>query len=137
MRPGPCGWGVLFLVEEFLDGSTGVCWFFVGSGGCQCPAAGVGRGTTGGCDRDDGASGDGPGDTGACELEELVSGVYSPGAGYGSAAKRTSHRYMVGMLKAGNIQMEIHETIQEVGAVHEPTDKHLHNEIWLVKEGVC
>src|SRR5665213_3587990 len=71
------------------------------------------------------------------ELEELVSGVYSPGAGYGSAAKRTSHRYMVGMLKAGNIQMEIHETIQEVGAVHEPTDKHLHNEIWLVKEGVC
>jgi mannose-6-phosphate isomerase-like protein (cupin superfamily) len=70
-------------------------------------------------------------------LPELVSGVYTPGAGYGSLPKRTSHRYLVGMLKAGNIQMEIHETIQEVGAVHEPTDKHLHNEIWLVREGIC
>jgi mannose-6-phosphate isomerase-like protein (cupin superfamily) len=70
-------------------------------------------------------------------LSELISGVYTPGAGYGSLPKRKSHRYLVGMLKAGNIQMEIHETIQEVGAVHEPTDKHLHNEIWLVREGVC
>ncbi|MGA7156799.1 MAG: cupin domain-containing protein [Acidobacteriaceae bacterium] len=69
-------------------------------------------------------------------LPEIVSGVYTPGAGYGSLAKRVSHRYLVGMLKAGNIQIEMHETTQEVGAVHEPTDKHLHNEIWLVREGV-
>ncbi len=70
-------------------------------------------------------------------LSTLVSGVYQPGAGYGTLPKRVSHRYLLGMLKAGNIQLEIHETIQEVGALHEPTDKHLHNEIWLVKEGVC
>jgi mannose-6-phosphate isomerase-like protein (cupin superfamily) len=70
-------------------------------------------------------------------LPELVSGVYTPGGGYGSLPKRKSHRYLIGMLKAGNIQIEIHETIQEVGALHEPTEKHLHNEIWLVKEGVC
>lgn len=70
-------------------------------------------------------------------LPEIVSGVYTPGTGYGSLTKRTSHRYLVGMLKAGNIQIEMHETIQEVGAVHEPSEKHLHNEIWLVREGVC
>jgi mannose-6-phosphate isomerase-like protein (cupin superfamily) len=70
-------------------------------------------------------------------LPELVSGVYRPGVGYGSLPLRKSHRYLVGMLKAGNIQMEIHVTHQEVGAVHEPVDKHLHNEIWLVREGVC
>jgi mannose-6-phosphate isomerase-like protein (cupin superfamily) len=74
---------------------------------------------------------------GEAKLPELVSGVYTPGGGYGSLAKRKSHRYMLGMLKAGNIQLEIHETIQEAGALHEPTDKHLHNEIWLVKEGTC
>ena len=70
-------------------------------------------------------------------LPDLVSGVYTPGPGYGSLPKRTSQRYFVGMLKAGNIQVEIHETHQEVGAKHEPVDKHLHNEIWLVREGVC
>ena len=70
-------------------------------------------------------------------LPKLHSGVYKPGTGYGSLPKRTSHRYLMGMLAAGNIQLEIHETIQEPGALHEPTDKHLHNEIWLVKEGVC
>jgi mannose-6-phosphate isomerase-like protein (cupin superfamily) len=70
-------------------------------------------------------------------LPEIVSGVYTPGAGYGSLPKRTSHRYLVGMLKAGDLQIEMHETIQEVGALHEPSEKHLHNEIWLVREGVC
>jgi mannose-6-phosphate isomerase-like protein (cupin superfamily) len=70
-------------------------------------------------------------------LPEIASGVYTPGNGYGSLPKRTSHRYLIGMLKAGNIQIEMHETIQEPGALHEPTEKHLHNEIWLVREGVC
>jgi quercetin dioxygenase-like cupin family protein len=70
-------------------------------------------------------------------LPELHSGVFTPGAGYGSLPKRISHRYLVGRLKVGDLQIEIHETTQEVGAVHEPTEKHLHNEIWLVKEGVC
>jgi mannose-6-phosphate isomerase-like protein (cupin superfamily) len=70
-------------------------------------------------------------------LPEIVSGVYTPGKGYGSLPKRVSHRYLIGMLKAGDIQIEMHETIQEVGALHEPTEKHLHNEIWLVREGLC
>ena len=70
-------------------------------------------------------------------LPTLESGVYTPGKGYGSLPKRTSHRYLVGMLKAGNIQIEMHETIQEPGAIHEPTEKHLHNEIWLVREGLA
>jgi mannose-6-phosphate isomerase-like protein (cupin superfamily) len=70
-------------------------------------------------------------------LPELQSGVYTPGAGYGSLPRRKSHRYLLGMLRAGNIQLEMHETIQEVGALHEPTDKHLHNEIWCVKSGTC
>ena len=71
------------------------------------------------------------------ELATLVSGVYTPGEPYGSLPKRKSNRYLLGMLKAGNIQLEVHETRQEVGALHEPIDKHLHNEMWLVREGVC
>jgi mannose-6-phosphate isomerase-like protein (cupin superfamily) len=74
---------------------------------------------------------------GKVKLPTLVSGVYTPGGGYGSQPGHTSHRYMLGMLKAGNIQLELHESIQEPGALHEPTDKHLHNEIWFVKEGLC
>ena len=70
-------------------------------------------------------------------LPEVVSGVFAPGNGYVSQPKRVSHRYLTGMFKAGNIQIEIHETIQEPGAPHEPTDKHLHNEIWLVREGIA
>lgn len=70
-------------------------------------------------------------------LPQLVSGVYTPGPAHGSQPQRQSRRYLVGMLKAGDIQMEIHETIQQPGAVHEPVDKHLHNELWLVREGVC
>jgi mannose-6-phosphate isomerase-like protein (cupin superfamily) len=70
-------------------------------------------------------------------LQELVSGVYTPGPAQGSPAQRVSHQYLAGILKAGNIQMAIHETIQPAGAVHEPIGKHLHSEIWLVREGVC
>jgi quercetin dioxygenase-like cupin family protein len=71
------------------------------------------------------------------QLPELVSGVYTPGPGYGSLPQRKSHRFLVGRLKAGNLQIEMHETHQEVGAQHEPVETHLHNEIWLVREGAC
>jgi mannose-6-phosphate isomerase-like protein (cupin superfamily) len=70
-------------------------------------------------------------------LPTLDSGVYTPGTAYSSLPKRESHRYLLGMLKAGDIQMEMHETIQQPGALHEPSDKHLHNEIWCVRKGVC
>ena len=69
------------------------------------------------------------------ELKQLQSGTYKPGPGYGSLPKRVSHRYLIGTLAAGNIRLEMHETIQEVGAEHEPVDTHLHNELWMVKSG--
>lgn len=71
------------------------------------------------------------------ELKRLESGTFQPGPGYGSQAKRVSHRYVIGMLTTGNIRLEMHETIQEPGAEHEPVDNHLHNEIWLVQRGVA
>jgi mannose-6-phosphate isomerase-like protein (cupin superfamily) len=70
-------------------------------------------------------------------LPVLVSGVYTPSAPSGSAPDRKSQHYLIGMLKAGNIRLEMHETHQEIGAVHEPVGKHLHSEIWLVREGIC
>jgi len=67
----------------------------------------------------------------------LSSGVFKAGAPKNPAAERVSQPFVHGMLKAGNIQIEIHETTQKPGAVHEAVGTHLHNEIWLVKEGVC
>ena len=69
------------------------------------------------------------------DLKTLGSGTFSPGPSYGSLARRVSHRYLIGMLTAGNIRLEMHETIQEAGAEHEPVDTHKHNEIWLVQRG--
>jgi len=69
-------------------------------------------------------------------LPEIVSGVYPPGPATGSGG-RTGHRYLAGMLKAGNIQIEMHETRQEPGTPHEAIGHHLHSEIWLVREGIC
>ena len=62
-------------------------------------------------------------------LPTLVSGVYTPGKGHG-ANGHESHAYLAGMLTAGNIRLEMHESIQQPGAVHEPVGKHLHSEIW-------
>ncbi len=70
-------------------------------------------------------------------LPEILSGVYKPGPEHGSGTARSSRRYLMGRFKAGNVQMEIHETTQQAGAPHEAVGTHLHNEIWLVKEGTC
>ncbi|HEY5330319.1 MAG TPA: cupin domain-containing protein [Acidobacteriaceae bacterium] len=67
----------------------------------------------------------------------LSSGVYKAGAPKNPAAERVSQPFIHGMLKAGNIRLEIHETTQKPGAMHEADGTHLHSEIWLVKEGVC
>lgn len=69
------------------------------------------------------------------DLTPVASGSYRPGPGYGTLPKRVSHRYVIGMLLAGNVRLEMHETIQEVGAEHEPVDTHRHSEIWLVQRG--
>ena len=69
-------------------------------------------------------------------LSPLESGIYKSGpATHGAVPKRASKRFALGMLKAGNIRLEVHETTQEVGAPHEPIETHLHSEIWLVREG--
>lgn len=70
-------------------------------------------------------------------LPEVVSGVYPPLPAANPGAPKVSHKYLAGMLKAGNIQIEMHETTQQPGTPHEPIGKHLHNELWMVREGVC
>jgi len=67
-------------------------------------------------------------------LPPLQSGTFKPGTSSGTGP-RISHRYTAGMLKAGNIRLEMHETTQQVGTPHEPIGTHLHNEIWFVREG--
>lgn len=70
-------------------------------------------------------------------LPEVISGVYPPLPAANPAAQRVSHKYLAGILKAGNIQIEMHETLQQPGTPHEAVGKHLHNELWMVREGTC
>lgn len=69
-------------------------------------------------------------------LKTLTSGVYPPGPDHGSGGRK-AHSFLAGMLTAGNIQIEMHETEQQPGTPHEAIGTHLHNEIWLVREGTC
>lgn len=68
-------------------------------------------------------------------LPLLESGVYKPMLPKAGQTGHTSSHYLIGMLKAGNIRLEMHESTQQVGAPHEPVGTHLHSEIWLVREG--
>jgi quercetin dioxygenase-like cupin family protein len=69
-------------------------------------------------------------------LPILQSGVFPPEPPKaGGVKERASRHYVTGMLKAGNVRLEMHETTQAVGAPHEPIGTHLHNELWLVREG--
>jgi quercetin dioxygenase-like cupin family protein len=71
-------------------------------------------------------------------LPSIESGVYKPSASKaGSMAGHSSSRYATGMLKAGNIRLEMHESTIDSGAEHEAVGTHLHNEIWLVREGTA
>jgi quercetin dioxygenase-like cupin family protein len=71
-------------------------------------------------------------------LPVLESGVYKPTpAKAGSMAGHSSNHYVMGMLKAGNIRLEMHESTIEPGAQHEAVGTHLHSEIWLVREGTA
>jgi quercetin dioxygenase-like cupin family protein len=71
-------------------------------------------------------------------LPMIESGVYKPTPPKaGSQAGHTSSHYLNGMLKAGNIRLEMHESTIQVGATHEPVGTHLHSEIWLVREGTA
>jgi quercetin dioxygenase-like cupin family protein len=71
-------------------------------------------------------------------LPVLESGVYKPTpAKAGSMAGHSSNHYVMGMLKAGNIRLEMHESTIEPGAQHEAVGTHLHSEIWLMREGTA
>jgi mannose-6-phosphate isomerase-like protein (cupin superfamily) len=70
-------------------------------------------------------------------VKELTGGTFHPGPVKEGAPGRASRAYLSGMLKAGNIRLEMHETMQKPGAVHEPIGSHLHNEIWCVQRGVA
>ena len=71
-------------------------------------------------------------------LPVIESGVYKPTpAKAGSMAGHTSSSYLKGMLKAGNIRLEMHESTIQPGAQHEAVGTHLHSEIWLMREGTA
>jgi quercetin dioxygenase-like cupin family protein len=74
----------------------------------------------------------------AAPLSVIESGVYKPTPPKaGSQAGHSSSRYLMGMLKAGNIRLEMHESTIQPGAEHEAVGTHLHSEIWLVREGTA
>jgi len=70
-------------------------------------------------------------------MRELTSGVFKPIAGRGMQGGHESHSYLTGMLKAGNIRLEMHESVQQAGAPHEAIGTHKHSEIWLMQRGVA
>ncbi len=70
-------------------------------------------------------------------MRELTSGVYKPIAGRGMQGGHESHQFLTGMLKAGNIRLEMHESVQQAGAPHEAVGTHLHSEIWLMQRGTA
>src|SRR5271154_4300766 len=71
-------------------------------------------------------------------LPLLESGVFKPSPSKaGSMAGHSSSRYVAGMLKAGNIRLEMHESTIQPGADHEAVGTHPHSEIWLVREGTA
>ncbi|MCU1249806.1 MAG: Cupin 2 conserved barrel domain protein [Edaphobacter sp.] len=71
-------------------------------------------------------------------LGGIQSGVYKPmPSKAGSQEGHSSSHYVTGMLKAGYIRLEMHESTIQAGAEHEPVGTRLHSEIWLVREGTA
>jgi quercetin dioxygenase-like cupin family protein len=70
------------------------------------------------------------------ELKQLSSGVFKPQPGKGMQGGHESHQFLTGMLAAGNIRLEMHQSVQAPGAPHEAVGTHKHSEIWLVQRGV-
>jgi len=71
-------------------------------------------------------------------LPVIESGVFKPTQPRAGAQEgHSSSHYLIGMLKAGNIRLEMHESTIQPGAQHEAVGTHLHNEIWLVREGTA
>jgi quercetin dioxygenase-like cupin family protein len=68
-------------------------------------------------------------------MKELTSGVFKPQPGKGMQGGHESHQFLAGMLAGGTIRLEMHESVQQVGAPHEAVGTHKHSEIWLVQRG--
>lgn len=69
--------------------------------------------------------------------KELTSGVFKPIPGKGMVGGHESHSFLNGMLTAGNIRLEMHESVQQPGAPHEAVGTHKHSEIWLMQRGTA
>jgi len=71
------------------------------------------------------------------QLRQLASGVFPPQPSRGMQGGHESHQFVTGMLAAGNIRLEMHESVQAAGAPHEAIGTHKHSEIWLVQRGTA
>ena len=69
-------------------------------------------------------------------LKQLSSGIIKPGASKAGQEGHTSLPIVSGMLAAGTIRLEMHESVQQPGAPHEAVGTHKHSEIWFVTKGV-
>ena len=70
-------------------------------------------------------------------LKQLSSGIIKPGPSKAGQEGHTSQPIVSGMLAAGNIRLEMHESVQQPGAPHEAIGTHKHSEIWFVTKGVA
>ena len=70
-------------------------------------------------------------------VKTLTSGVFKPRSGKGMVGGHESHQFLSGMLTAGNIRLEMHESVQAPGAPHEAVGTHKHSEIWLLQRGTA
>ena len=70
-------------------------------------------------------------------MKELTSGVFKPQAGRGMQGGHESHQFLTGMLAGGTIRLEMHESVQQAGALHEAIGTHKHSEIWLMQRGTA
>jgi hypothetical protein len=79
----------------------------------------------------------GKGATAGRQMKTLTSGVFKPQQGKGMVGGHESHSFLSGILTAGNIRLEMHESVQAPGAPHEAVGTHKHSEIWLVQRGTA
>ena len=71
------------------------------------------------------------------ELKPLSSGIIKPGPAKAGQEGHTSQAFVTGLLTAGNIRVEMHESTQQPGAPHEAVGTHKHSEIWYITKGVA
>ncbi len=71
------------------------------------------------------------------ELKTLSSGVFKPSAPKAGQEGHSGQQFLTGLLTAGNIRLEMHESVQQPGAPHEAVGTHKHSEIWFVTRGVA